>query len=134
MKYGVGVTLICAAVWVLIESILCPLDHYRLGFKVMGYIPGHAVWHIGMSYGLALVALWFITMESVLQKNRYFAFKTVEERIIKCPGDSDSRCNRCLDCVFPVITNNRNIEHFLAENDSNEHLLADNGDQTSAEL
>jgi len=133
MKWGVGVSLFCAGVWILIETILCPINEYKVG-KVVGYIPGHAVWHLGMSYGLALVSIWFITMESVLQKSHYFAYKTIEERIFKCPGESDSRCNRCLDCMFPVITNNRNIKHVAGQSEERVAEMSKTEDGLSAEL
>ena len=110
MEWGVGVCLFCAAVWVSIEAILCPMPnkHYEVG-KVLGYAPGHAVWHVGMSYGLSLICIWFITMNSVLERRKYFAYKTLDERVIKCPKQCPGAggCNKCLDRVFPIITNNR---------------------------
>lgn len=109
IKWGVLISLISAIVWILIETVLCPMDDYRFGKEIVGYIPGHAVWHIGMSYGLSLAIIWFITMDSVLEKREYFGYKTFEERIIKCPGKCACAqyINRVLHYVFPIITNNR---------------------------
>ena len=108
VKWGVIISVSSGAMWILVESILCPMDHYKMA-GVIGYIPGHAVWHIGMSYGLSLLCIWFITMDSVLEKADYFGYTSIGERIIKCPGHCKCAlyCNQCLNVVFPVITNNK---------------------------
>jgi len=74
--------------------------------KWLGYIPGHGVWHVGMSYGLSLIAVWFVFMNAAFEKN-YFAFKSIQERRIKCNADKCKSCNACLQKIFPIVTDHK---------------------------
>ena len=53
-----------------------------------------------MSYGLSLIALWFIYIDAFLER-KYFAYLTKDERIC-CKGK-----HNCCHDMFPVITNYR---------------------------
>eukprot|EP01083_Nonionella_stella_P040662 110267_1 len=104
MKWGVGVTVVCAIVWIGVE-FPCKTYHW------MGYIPGHGVWHVGMSYGLSLIGMWFVCVNSILER-KYMAFKTKKQRLLECCCKTEraDKCNDCLQRVFPIVTNNVNHE------------------------
>ena len=109
MTLGIWIILSCAVIWVAVESVFCPMHHHKFGADFVPYIPGHALWHVGVSYGVSLMLIWIITMDSILEKADYFGFKLVEERIIKCPGNCtcSGYCNRVLNVIFPVLSNHR---------------------------
>eukprot|EP01083_Nonionella_stella_P040663 110268_1 len=102
MKWGVGITVACAVIWIGVE-FPCKDNPW------MGWIPAHGVWHVGMSYGLSLIGMWFVCVNSILQK-KYFAFKTKEQRLFLCccKGKCADECNDCLQNWFPVVTNHEN--------------------------
>eukprot|EP01083_Nonionella_stella_P174133 602748_1 len=99
MGLGVLVIIICGVIRTAGEL---PCDDWPW----LAYVPAHAIWHMGSAYGLSLVGMWFVCVNSVLEEH-YYAFKTDEQRLIRCccPIKPADKCNKCCQKVFPIVTN-----------------------------
>ena len=122
LRWGIYITIGSAIIWGVYESICKMENAYWLG-----YIPGHGVWHIGISYGLSSIAIWIVQIDSYLW-NEYFAYKTLDERIIKFPCRSCDKCNNCLQRWFPIITHQKYVKEDNGEEDNcDEHKKVEIG-------